>query len=144
MENTVMITGQQSPRLQQTRINTNAAAVDTETKKRISLALEGHKYTPARNSCLHYQPLNEVWEGVDFGSTPSCHSCTLSSPELPWAGPAFSPAAQSLFQAMTQHFCYNFILYLNASLQVCCLLYCSTESQVTILSALLLKQHKQQ
>jgi len=38
--------------------------------------------------CLHCQPLNEVWEGVDSGSTPS-------------GGPAFPPGAQSLVQAVT-------------------------------------------
>jgi len=32
---------------------------------------------------------------------------TLHAPELLWAGPAFSPGAQSLLQAMTLHFHHN-------------------------------------
>jgi len=54
---------------------------------------------------LHYQPLNEGWEGVDPGSSPSDHSGSLLAPELPWVGPAFPPGAPSLLQALTQHFC---------------------------------------
>ena len=50
---------------------------------------------------LHCQPLNEVWEGVDPGSSPSGHSGALHAPELPWVGPAFPPGAQSLVLAMT-------------------------------------------
>ena len=57
--------------------------------------------SPAKISHLHCQPLNEVWEGQDPGSTPPGHSGTLHAPELPWVGPAFPPGAQSLFQAMT-------------------------------------------
>jgi len=56
---------------------------------------------------LHCQPLNEVWEGVDSGSTPSGHSAALLAPELTWAGPAFSPGAQSLLQAVSEHFHYS-------------------------------------
>ena len=53
---------------------------------------------------LHYQPLNEVWEGVGPGSSPSGHSHTLHAPVLPWAGPTFPPGAQSLLQAVTLAF----------------------------------------
>ena len=56
---------------------------------------------------LHCQPLNEVWEGVNPGPTPSHHSAALHAPELPWVGLAFPPGVQSLVQAMTQHFHYT-------------------------------------
>ena len=56
---------------------------------------------PVRNPCLPCQPLNEVWEGVDPGSTPSARSGILHAAELPWVSPAFSPGVQSLFQAIT-------------------------------------------
>jgi len=61
----------------------------------------GRQEPPARNPCLHCQPLNEVWEGVDPGYTPSAHSSTLHAPELPWVGPAVPPGAQSLLQAVS-------------------------------------------
>ena len=54
---------------------------------------------------LHCQPLNEVWEGRDPGSTPSSPSGTLHAVELHWVGPAFPPGAQTQIQAVTQHFC---------------------------------------
>lgn len=57
-----------------------------QTKKN-SLPLENHQQ--ARCSCAQYQPLNEVWEGMDPGTTPSSHSNTLHTPELPGFGPAF-------------------------------------------------------
>ena len=57
--------------------------------------------SPEKSPCLHCQPLNEVWEGVDPGSTPSGHSAALHTPELPWVGPAFSTGVPSLLQAMT-------------------------------------------
>jgi len=50
---------------------------------------------------FHCHPLNEVWEGVDPGSSPSGHSAAFHTPELPWVGPAFLPGAQSLLQAVT-------------------------------------------
>ena len=43
---------------------------------------------------------------MDAGSTPSSHSGTLHTPELPWVGPAFPPGAQSLLQDMTEHLQY--------------------------------------
>ena len=43
----------------------------------------------------------------DPGFTPSGHSGALHAAELPWVGPAFLPGAQSLVQAMTQHFRYT-------------------------------------
>jgi len=41
---------------------------------------------------------------------PSSHSAALHAPELSWAGPAFPPGAQPLFQAVIQHFLYNIVL----------------------------------
>jgi len=64
--------------------------------------------SPARNPPFHCQPLNEVWERVDPGSTPSGHSGTPHAPELPWVGPTFAPGAQSLLQAMTAFLLWNF------------------------------------
>ena len=57
--------------------------------------------SPAKHPHLHWQPLNEVWERVDPTSSPSGHSGALLAAELPWVGPAFSPGAQSLLQAVT-------------------------------------------
>ena len=50
---------------------------------------------------------------MDPGSTPSGHSGTLHAAELPAAGPAFPPGAQSLLQAGTQRFCYKNTLFLH-------------------------------
>jgi len=44
---------------------------------------------------------------VDPGSTPSGHSGVLHAAKLPQVGPAFPPGAQSLLQAVTQHFHYS-------------------------------------
>ena len=58
--------------------------------------------TPARGTPTSpCQPLNEAWEGVGPGSTPSSHSGALHTPELPWVGPAFPPGAKPLVQAVT-------------------------------------------
>jgi len=57
--------------------------------------------SPVRCPHLYCQPLTEVWEGGDPGSTPSSHSQAMQAPELPWFGPAFPPGAQSLVQGMT-------------------------------------------
>jgi len=53
----------------------------------------GMQRSLATDPCLHYQPLNEVWKGMDPGSTPSRPSEALFAPELPWVGPAFPPGA---------------------------------------------------
>jgi len=103
MESTAMIAKQKGSRLQHVRTCSNATAVGTGIKERSYLPSEGLRYTgsPARPSCLHCQSLNEVWEGVDPGSSPSGHSGPLHAAELPWAGPAFPPGVQSLLQAVT-------------------------------------------
>ena len=101
----------QSVWLQQMRTSPNAAATDTKMKEKSCLPLEGLRQIEGvsnkKCSHLHCQPLNEGWEGLDPGSTPHCQSGTLPAPELPQVGPAFSPGAQSLVQAMTQHFHYS-------------------------------------
>lgn len=51
--------------------------------------------------------LNEAWEDVDPGSTPSAHSGTWHASELPWVGPASPPGSQSPLQAGTEHFHYK-------------------------------------
>jgi len=42
----------------------------------------GRQESPVRGYSLHCQPLNEAWEGLDPGSTPSGHSvhCLHLSP----------------------------------------------------------------
>ena len=80
--------------------------MDAKMKEKHCLPSEGLRYAEisrAKYPCTHCQPLNVVWEGVEPGSTPSDYSGTLHAPELPWVG----PGAQSLLQAVTQHFCYT-------------------------------------
>jgi len=100
-----MTAEQQDPRLQSVRVCSNTRAVGTEIKGRKKVAYlqktSGMQGFLARYPCLPCQPLHEVWEGVDPGSTPSGHSGTLHTPELPWVGPAFPPGVQPLLQAMT-------------------------------------------
>jgi len=81
-----------------------------EMKEKSCLPLEDLRYigiSDKRCPQLHCQPLNEVWEGVDPGSTPSSHSGTLHTPELPWVCPAFPPDDESLPQTMNLHFYYT-------------------------------------
>jgi len=98
---------QQNSILQQVRIHSDATAAGTEIRERSCLPSEGLQSPQVcrglqmRRSHLHCQPLNEVWEGADPGSSLSSHSGTLHAPELPWVGPAFPPGAQSLLQAVT-------------------------------------------
>ena len=93
------------------RTSPNTAAIDTEIIKKKHCLPSGslRQAGTSGKKCLHLhcQPLNEVWEGVDPGSTPSSHSGAWLTPELPWVGPAFPPGVQSLLQAMTQHFHYK-------------------------------------
>ena len=51
-----------------------------------------------RDPHLHCQPLSEVWEEVDPGSSPSSHSATLHAPKLPWLGPAFHQVLNHCFR----------------------------------------------
>jgi len=104
IESTAIVAGQHNPRLQQMRTSTNAAATDTKTKEEKLLTFgrpqvgRDLQQNALTSPC---QSLNEVWEGVDPGSTPSGHSGVLHAPELPWIGPAFSPGTQSLLWAVT-------------------------------------------
>ena len=81
-----IIAGQQSPRPQQVRISPRAAAADTKEKKSAyPWKASGRQGSPAKCPHLHCQALNEGWEEVDPGSSPSGHSvhCKhLSSPGL--------------------------------------------------------------
>ena len=84
------------------RINPNAAAMDAETKEEKLLTFGKSQVGRDLHQdtlYLHCQPLNEVWEGVNPGST--LLVTQLHAPELPWAGPAFPPGAPSLLQAVT-------------------------------------------
>jgi len=106
-----MTAEQQGPRLQQVKICSNATAISTEIKggKKASplQKASGIQGSPVRHPCFHCHPLNEVWERVDPGSSPSGHSGVSHAPELPWVGPAFPPGAQSLLQAVTQQLPYT-------------------------------------
>ena len=53
-----------------------------------------------RGAQVHAMYLSDQ-KRVDPGSTPSGHSGASYASELPQAGPAFPPGAQSLVQAMT-------------------------------------------
>ena len=126
-ESTAMAAQQQSPRLQQVKIFSNATVRDIETKGRSCLPWEGLQQAEIFSEicCLHCQPLNEVWEGVNPGSTPSSHSGVLHMPELPWVGPAFLPGVQSLIQAVTWYFHYS-----KTSLLMKCLLHVHLSEQM--------------
>ena len=100
MESTAIIVGWQSLQLQQIRTSPSAAAMKAETEEEILITFRKPQ-TGKISSERCPRHLNEVWEGVDPGSTPSSHSGVLHAAELPWAGPPFPPGAQSLFQAMT-------------------------------------------
>ena len=110
MESTAVTAEQQGPKLRQVRTCPNATTQEPRNKGRKLLTFRKVTYTqesPAKCTCLPCQPLNEVWEGVDPGSTPSSHSGTLHAAELPWVGPAFSPGAQSPVQAVTAFLLQN-------------------------------------
>ena len=44
----------------------------------------GTQGSPVSYPHLHCQPLNEIWERMDPGSSPPNHSDELHAPELPW------------------------------------------------------------
>jgi len=58
------------------KIYSNTTAIGTEIKERIYSPLKGLRYIGVSREIphLHCQPLNEVWEGVHPGSSPSNHS----------------------------------------------------------------------
>jgi len=100
------------------RVHVSAATVDTETKDRSTYPWKasGTQGSPVRYPYLHYQPLNEVWEGVDPDSSPSSHSGALHCIAMhyiactwaPLGWPCLAPGASSQLQALTQHFCYMY------------------------------------
>jgi len=87
------------------RTSLNAAARGAEKKAAYLWKASGsvglRQSSPAGSPSLHCQPLKEIREGEDPGSTSSGHSGELHAAELPWVGPAFSPGVQSLIQAVT-------------------------------------------
>lgn len=77
-----MAAEQLSPKLQQVR--TCSKTTGTETKERIFLHSKGLRQTLrslTRSACFHCQPLNEVQEGMNPGSTSSSQSAALHAPE---------------------------------------------------------------
>lgn len=82
---------------------TNTKMKEKKKKTAYLMKASSNQESPAKYLCLHCQPLNEAWEGVHPGSTPSGHATALHPPELLWVGPAFPPGAQSLLQAVTEH-----------------------------------------
>ena len=52
-------------------------------------------------------PLPTPKQGLGRGGSWFHPFWSLHAPELPWVGPAFPPGAQSVFQAMIQHFHYK-------------------------------------
>ena len=103
IESTAMTAEKQDPRLQQVRLPQIQQVWAEKQRQEIAYLQKTScvQGSPTRYPCLHCQPLNEVWEGVGPGSSPSGHSGALHIPELPWVGPAFPPGAQSLVQVMT-------------------------------------------
>jgi len=111
--NGMITAGWQNLWLQQMRTSPKAAVTDTEMKEKSCLPLEGLRYTgiwSKRCPCLHCQPLHEVWEGMDPGSTPSGHTGTLRTPELPWLA---LPSHQVLSHCFKQRLSISAIVYLH-------------------------------
>jgi len=73
--------------------------VGKDTKNLLTFPVSGMQGSPAKYLHLHHQPLNEVWEGVDPGSSPSSHSGALHAAELPWVGPAFHQVLNHWFKS---------------------------------------------
>jgi len=85
MERVVKAAEQQKPRLQQMKTCSSATAVGIKLKKEPTYLqkVSGTQRSPARYLYLPCQPLNEIWEEVDPGSSPSGHSGALHAPGLP-------------------------------------------------------------
>jgi len=77
--------------------NTAAAEMKKENFSYLQKASGRHE-SPAITPQQGCQPLNEVWEGVDPGSSPSHHSDALHAPVLSWAGPAFHQVLNHCFK----------------------------------------------
>ena len=89
---------QQSTRLQQVRTCNSPRHRNRKTAAYLQKA-SGRQGSPVKYPYPHCQPLNEVWEGMDPGSTPSIHSGTLLASELPWVGPAFHQVLNHCFKS---------------------------------------------
>jgi len=79
------------------RVSSNATIVGIAKKRKETTYLQetsGTHRFPGKYPHLRCQLLNEVWEGVDPGSTPSCPSRALHTPEFPWVGPVFLPGGR--------------------------------------------------
>ena len=84
---------QQDPRPQWVRIRSEATAVGAEIRKRSCLPSEG-LWSPQIGRdlqrmylCLHWQPLNEVWEGENSWPNPSSHSGAFACTWAPLGWP---------------------------------------------------------
>jgi len=107
MESTATTAEQQGPRLQQVRICSNAKTIGTEIKEGTCLPSEGLRDTE-RYPQLQFQPLNEGWEGVDPGCSPSGHSGAFNCMQLSSPGLAL-PSHQVL------HHCFKPRLSISAT-----------------------------
>jgi len=103
MESPAITAEQQGPRLQQVRISSNAKTIGTEIKEKKLLTFrrpQGHRGAPAISPCLEGQPLNEGWEGVDPGSSPSGQSGAVNCMQL--SSPGLALASQQVL-----HHCFK-------------------------------------
>lgn len=92
-----MTTEQQGPKVQ--KMKTQAQHLYAQKQRKETTYLQkasGTQWSPAKSTNLPCQPLNELWETVAPGPTPSNHSVALHAPELPCIGPAFPPGPQLL------------------------------------------------
>ena len=105
------MTEKHSLRLQQVRNHSNTIAAGSEIKETSCLPSENLRYTKtSRKIPLHSLPTLK-W-GLGRGGS-WLH--TLHAPELPWAGLAFPPGAQSLDQATTLNFHHTSIISISQS-----------------------------
>ena len=93
------------------RICSNATTIETEIKEWSNLPVEGLGYTGI-SSKKFLPPLPTLKRGLGRGGS-WLH--TLHAPELPWAGLAFPPGAQSLDQATTLNFHHTSIISISQS-----------------------------
>ena len=111
MESTAMTAEQQSSKiLGYSKWRLAQIQQAQKQRKKSYLPLEGLRYTRI-SSKIPLPALPTLKWGLRRGGSwlhPFHHSGELHAPEL-WTGPAFPPGAQSLVQAMTQHFHYNYL-----------------------------------
>ena len=72
------------------RTSLDTAVTNTEMKEKKKTAYlmkaSSNQESPAKYLCLHCQPLNDIWEGVDTDCTPSNHSGALHCMHLSSSG----------------------------------------------------------